>query len=67
MQEKADENGINDGEGADLHVEAAGVPEITIPVAEKTLAINGRITVNFENRGKVVIDSRSVILEVVRG
>jgi hypothetical protein len=29
-------------------------------------AINGRITVNFEERGKVVIDARRVSLEVVR-
>ena len=27
--------------------------------------INGKITVNFEEVGKVVIDSRAVILEVV--
>lgn len=31
-------------DGIDIFVEAAGVPEITIPVAEKTIAINGRIT-----------------------
>jgi len=35
---------FTDGEGADLHVEAAGAPHITIPVAEQTIAINGRIT-----------------------
>ncbi len=29
-------------------------------------AINGRITVNFEERGKVVIDARHVALVVVR-
>ncbi|MFC1474516.1 scyllo-inosose 3-dehydrogenase [bacterium] len=34
---------LTEGEGADLHVEAAGAPELTIPVAEQTMAINGRI------------------------
>ncbi|MFW5680073.1 MAG: DUF3553 domain-containing protein [Pseudomonadota bacterium] len=29
-------------------------------------AINGRITVNFEHQGKVVIDGQRVALEVVR-
>ena len=29
-------------------------------------AINGRVTVNFEDRGKVVIDVRHVALIVVR-
>ena len=36
---------ITHGEGADLSVEAAGAPEVTIPEMEKTLAINGKITV----------------------
>ncbi len=36
---------ITHGEGADLSVEAAGAPEKTIPEMEKTLAINGKITV----------------------
>jgi|Deesub1362B_J571_1020462.scaffolds.fasta_scaffold00283_16 hypothetical protein len=36
---------ITHGEGADLSVEAAGAPEATIPEMEKTLAINGKITV----------------------
>ncbi len=34
---------ITDGDGADLHVESAGAPHLTIPVAEQTLAINSRI------------------------
>lgn len=29
-------------------------------------AINGKITVNFEDRGKVVLDGNTVALEVVR-
>lgn len=29
-------------------------------------AINGRITVNFEHAGKVVLDGRRIALEVVR-
>ncbi len=33
------------GEGADLSVEAAGAPEKTIPEMEKTLAINGKLSV----------------------
>ncbi len=36
---------LTHGEGADLSVEAAGAPEVTIPEMEKTLAINGKITV----------------------
>ncbi|MEW5945290.1 MAG: scyllo-inosose 3-dehydrogenase [bacterium] len=32
-----------DGEGADMHVEAAGAPGKTVTAAERTLAINGRI------------------------
>ena len=28
-------------------------------------AINGRITVNFEDQGKVVLDARHVTLEVI--
>lgn len=36
---------ITHGEGIDLSVEAAGAPEKTIPEMEKTLAINGKITV----------------------
>lgn len=34
---------LTGGEGADLHVEAAGAPEMTIPEMEKSLAINGKI------------------------
>lgn len=34
---------ITEGEGADMHVEAAGAPTKTIPVAEETMAVNGRI------------------------
>jgi len=34
---------FTDGAGADMHVEAAGAPQLTVPVAEKTFAINGRI------------------------
>ncbi len=33
------------GEGADFAVEAAGAPEKTIPEMEKTLAINGKISI----------------------
>ncbi|MFQ5796465.1 MAG: scyllo-inosose 3-dehydrogenase [Candidatus Bipolaricaulia bacterium] len=33
------------GEGADMHIEAAGAPEKTIPEMEKSLAINGKIAV----------------------
>ncbi len=33
----------SEGEGFDFHVEAAGVPEITIPEMEKALAINSKI------------------------
>ena len=36
---------VTHGEGADLSVEAAGAPELTIPEMEKTLAINGKIAV----------------------
>jgi len=36
---------LTGGEGADLSVEAAGAPEKTIPEMEKTLAINGKISV----------------------
>ena len=36
---------VTGGEGVDLSVEAAGAPEKTIPEMEKTLAINGKITV----------------------
>lgn len=36
---------LTGGEGADFHVEAAGAPEKTIPHMEKSLAINGRISV----------------------
>ncbi len=36
---------LTGGEGADLSVEAAGAPEKTIPQMEKTLAINGKISV----------------------
>jgi threonine dehydrogenase-like Zn-dependent dehydrogenase len=34
---------LTEGEGADVHVEAAGAPELTIPEMEKSLAINGKI------------------------
>ena len=34
---------LTEGQGADLHVEAAGVPHIVIPEMEKSLAINGKI------------------------
>jgi hypothetical protein len=36
---------LTKGAGVDLSVEAAGVPEVTIPEMEKTLAINGKIAV----------------------
>jgi threonine dehydrogenase-like Zn-dependent dehydrogenase len=36
---------LTKGEGADFQVEAAGAPEKTIPEMEKSLAINGRISV----------------------
>nr|HID12396.1 alcohol dehydrogenase [Anaerolineae bacterium] len=36
---------LTGGEGADLQVEAAGAPEKTIPEMEKSLAINGKISV----------------------
>ena len=36
---------VTGGEGVDLSVEAAGAPEKTIPEMEKTLAVNGKITV----------------------
>ncbi|MEO1090101.1 MAG: DUF3553 domain-containing protein [Pseudomonadota bacterium] len=35
-------------------------------VGQVQTAINGKITVNFEDRGKVVIDARTVTLEVIR-
>ena len=35
--------GLTEGQGADMHVEAAGVPHIVIPEIEKSLAINGKI------------------------
>ena len=34
---------LTEGQGADLHVEAAGVPHIVIPEMEKSLAINAKI------------------------
>ncbi len=34
---------LSQGEGFDVHVEAAGVPHITVPEMEKALAINGKI------------------------
>ena len=34
---------LSDGAGFDVHVEAAGVPHITVPEMEKALAINGKI------------------------
>ncbi len=34
---------LSKGEGFDFHVEAAGVPHITVPEMEKSLAINGKI------------------------
>ncbi len=36
---------LTKGEGADLSVEAAGAPEKTIPEMEKTLAINGKLSI----------------------
>ncbi len=35
---------ITGGEGADLHVEAAGAPSATLPQMQKSLAIGGKIT-----------------------
>ena len=35
---------VTDGEGADLHVEAAGAPEHTLPQMQKSLAVGGKIT-----------------------
>jgi threonine dehydrogenase-like Zn-dependent dehydrogenase len=34
---------LTEGQGADLSVEAAGAPEVTIPEMEKSMAINGKI------------------------
>jgi threonine dehydrogenase-like Zn-dependent dehydrogenase len=34
---------LTEGQGADLHVEAAGAPQVTVPEMEKALAINGKI------------------------
>lgn len=34
---------LTEGQGADLHVEAAGAPQVTVPEMEKSLAINGKI------------------------
>jgi len=34
---------LTEGQGADLHVEAAGAPHLTVPEMEKSLAINGKI------------------------
>jgi hypothetical protein len=34
---------LTEGQGADLHVEAAGAPEVTVPEMERSLAINGKI------------------------
>jgi hypothetical protein len=34
---------LTEGEGADFHFEAAGLPDKTMPEIEKSLAINGRI------------------------
>ncbi len=34
---------VTDGEGADMHVEAAGAPEYTLPQMQKSLAIGGKI------------------------
>jgi len=31
------------GQGADMHVEAAGAPDLTVPEMEKSLSINGKI------------------------
>ncbi|MDH7486454.1 MAG: scyllo-inosose 3-dehydrogenase [Anaerolineae bacterium] len=36
---------LTEGQGADLHVEAAGVPPLTIPEMEQSLAINAKIAV----------------------
>jgi len=34
---------LTEGQGADLHVEAAGAPQVTVSEMEKSLAINGKI------------------------
>ncbi len=34
---------VTDGEGADMHVEAAGAPQHTLPQMQKSLAIGGKI------------------------
>jgi len=34
---------LTEGEGADMHIEAAGAPVLTVPEMEKSLAINGKI------------------------
>jgi threonine dehydrogenase-like Zn-dependent dehydrogenase len=34
---------ITDGQGADVHIEAAGAPHRTVPHMQKSLAINGKI------------------------
>jgi threonine dehydrogenase-like Zn-dependent dehydrogenase len=34
---------LTEGQGADLNVEAAGAPAVTVPEMEKSLAINGKI------------------------
>ena len=36
---------LTEGQGADLHVEAAGVPPLTVPEMEQSLAINAKIAV----------------------
>jgi threonine dehydrogenase-like Zn-dependent dehydrogenase len=36
---------LTNGEGADVHIEAAGAPEKTVPEMEKALAINSRILI----------------------
>jgi len=46
------------------HVRHPAHPEWGIGVVQT--AINGKITVNFEERGKVVVDGNSVALEVVK-
>jgi len=34
---------LTEGQGADLHVEAAGAPQVTVSEMEKSLAVNGKI------------------------
>jgi len=36
---------LTQGQGADMHVEAAGAPAVTVPEMEATLAIGGKVVI----------------------